>query len=72
MFRYQLSGKLRKKVAAFDNIWSSHEEEVYPNTSLDENCIELDFQTDQNYYLDLRKIYFALKPKFVMVVFTKL
>ena len=36
----------------------------YPTTSLDENCIELEFQRDRNYYVDLRQTYLALKLKF--------
>ena len=44
---------------------SSHEQEIYPTTSLDENCIEFDFQTDRNYYVDLRQSFLALKLKFV-------
>ena len=44
---------------------SSHEQEIYPTTSLDENCIEFEFQTDRNYYIDLRQTYLALKLKLV-------
>ena len=44
---------------------SSHEQEIYPTTSLDENCIEFEFQTDRNYYVDLRQTYLALKMKLV-------
>ena len=42
---------------------SSHEQEIYPTTSLDEDCIEFEFQTDRNYYVDLRQTYLALKLK---------
>ena len=42
---------------------SSHEQEVYPTTSLDENSIEFEFQTDCNVYVDLRQTYLALKIK---------
>ena len=52
-FSYQLlvavsgkSGNLRGKVPVVDDVLSSHEQEIYPTTSLDENCIELEFQTD--------------------------
>ena len=31
----------------------------------DENCIEFEFQTDRNYYVDLRQSFLALKLKFV-------
>ena len=44
---------------------SSHEQEFYPPTSLDENSIEYEFQTDCNLYLDLRQTYLALKIKLV-------
>ena len=43
----------------------SHEQEIYPTTSLDENCIEFEFQTDRNYYVDLRQTFLALKLKLV-------
>ena len=53
------------KVPIDDHILSLHEQEIYPTTSLDENCIEFEFQTDRNYYVDLRQSFFALKLKFV-------
>ena len=31
----------------------------------DENCLEFEFQTDRNYYVDLRQSFLALKLKFV-------
>ena len=69
IFRYQsfveVSGNLGGKVPIVDDVLSSHEQEIYPNTSLDKNCIEFEFQTDRNYYLDLRKSFLALKLKFV-------
>ena len=68
-FRYQtfvaVSGNLGGKVPIVDDVLSSHEQEIYPTTSLDENCIELEFQTDQDYYVDLRQPFLALKLKFV-------
>ena len=68
-FRYQpfvaVSGNLGGKVPAVDGVLSSHEQEVYPTTSLDENCIEFEFQTDRNYYVDLRQTYLVLKLKLV-------
>ena len=68
-FRYQpfvaVSGNLGGKVPVVDDVLSSHEREVYPTASLDENCIEFDFQTDRNYYVDLRQTYLALKLKLV-------
>ena len=64
-FRYQpfvaVSGNLVGKVPIVDDVLSSHEQEIYPTTSLDENCIEFDFQTDRNYYVDLRQSFLALE-----------
>ena len=61
-FRYQpfvaVSGNLGGKVPIVDDVLSSHEQEIYPITSLDENCIEFEFQTDRNYYVDLRQSFF--------------
>ena len=45
---------------------SLHNQKFYPTTSLDENCIEFEVQTDRNYYVDLRQPFLALKLKFVM------
>ena len=68
-FRYQpsvaVSGNIGGKVPVVDDVLSSHEQKIYPTTSLDENCIEFEFQTDRNYYLDLRQTYLALKLKIV-------
>ena len=68
-FRYQLfvavSGNLGGKVPIVDDVLSSLEQEFYPTTSLDENCIEFELQTDRNCYVDLRQSYLALKLKFV-------
>ena len=68
-FRYQpfvaVSGNLGGKVPIVDDMLSSHEQENYPTTSLDEYCIEFQFQTDGNYYVDLRQSFLALKLKFV-------
>ena len=67
--RYQpfvaVSGNLGGKVPIVDDVLSSHEQEIYPNTSHDENCLEFEFQTDRNYYVDLRQSFLALKLKFV-------
>ena len=43
----------------------SYEQVIYPTTSLDENCIEFEVQTDRNYYDDLRQTYLASKLKLV-------
>ena len=68
-FRYQpfvpVCANLGGKVPFVDDVLSSHEQEIYPTTSLDENCIEFDFQTDRSYYVDLRQSSLALKLKFV-------
>ena len=68
-FRYQLfvavSGNLGGKVPVVDDVLSSHEQEIYPTTSIDENCIEFEFQRDRSYYVDLRQTYLVLKPKHV-------
>ena len=68
-FRYQpfvaVSGNLGGKVPTVDDVLSSHEQEIYLTTSLDENCLEFEFQTDRNYYADLRQSFLALKLKFV-------
>ena len=41
------------KVPVVDNVLSSHEQEIYLTTSLDENSIEFEFQTDCNVSVDL-------------------
>ena len=68
-FRYQpfvaVSGNLGGKIPVVDDVFSSHEQEIYPTTSLDENCLEFELQTDRNYYVDLRQMYLALKLKLV-------
>ena len=68
-FRYQpfvaVSGNLGGKVPLVDDVLSSIEQEIYPTTSLDENCIEFEFQTDWSYYVDLGQTYLALKLKLV-------
>ena len=60
-----MSGNLGGKVPIVDDVLSSHQQEIYPNTSLDENFIEFKFWTDQNDYVDLRLSFLALKLKFV-------
>ena len=68
-FRYQsfvaMSGNLGGKLPIVDDVLSSHEQGIYPTTSLDENCIKFEFQTDRNYYVGLRQSFLALKLKFV-------
>ena len=60
-----VTGNLGGKVPVVDDVLSSHEQEIYPTTSLDENCIEIEFQTYLNYYVDWRQMYLALKLKLV-------
>ena len=59
--RYQpfvaVSGNLGGKVPIVDDPLSSHEQEIYPTTSLDENCLEFEIQTDHNNYVDLRQFF---------------
>ena len=68
-FRYQpfvaVSGILGGKVLVVDDFLSSHEQRIYSTTSLYENCIDFEFQTDRNFYVDLRQTYLALKLKHV-------
>ena len=58
-FRYQpflaVSVNLGGKIPVVDDVLSSHEKEIYPSTSLNENCIEFEFQTDRSFYVDLRQ-----------------
>ena len=49
------------KVPVVDSVLSSHEQEIYPTTSQNENHIEF----HRNYYVDLRQTYLALKLKLV-------
>ena len=60
-----MSGNLGGKFPFVDDVLSLHEQEIYPTTSLDENCIEFEFQTHRNYYVDLRQSFLALRLKFV-------
>ena len=58
-------GDLGGKIPVVDNVLPSHGQKIYPTTSLDETCIEFEFKTDRNDYVDLRQSYFSLKLKFV-------
>ena len=60
-----ISGSLEGKVPVVDDVLSSHEREIYPTTSLDENIIEVKLKTDRNYYVDLRQTFLALKFKLI-------
>ena len=63
-FRYQIfvavSANACGKVPVVVDVLSSHEQETYPTTSLDENSIEFEFQTYRNVYVGLRQTYLAL------------
>ena len=59
------SESVEGKVPVVDDFLSSHEQEIYPTTSLDENSKEFEFQTDRNFYVDLRQTYSALKLRLV-------
>ena len=68
-FRYQpfvaVCGNLGGKVPIVDDVLSSLEQEIYPTTSMDENCIEFESQKDRNYYVYLRQSFLALQLKFI-------
>ena len=58
-----VSGNPGVKVPVVDDVLSSHEQEIYPTTSVDENSIEFEFQPDRNVYMDLQQTYLPLKIK---------
>ena len=60
-----VAGNLRGEVPVVDDVLSSHEHQIYPTASLDENCIEFEFLMDRICYVDLRQTYLALKLKLV-------
>ena len=68
-FKYQpfveVSGSPVVNVPVVDVVLSSHEQEIYPTISLDENSIGFEFQTDRNVYVNVRQTYLALKKKLV-------
>ena len=68
-FRYKpfvaVSRNLGGKVAVADDVLSSVEQEIYRTASLNKNCIEFQFLTHRNYYVDLRQTYLAFKLKLV-------
>ena len=68
-FRYKpfaaVSGNLGGKDPIVDDVLSSQEQDFYLTTSLDENCIEFEFETHRDYYVDLRQSFLSLKLKFV-------
>ena len=60
-----VSGNPGGKITVVDVVLSSHEQEIYPTTPLDKTCIEIEYQTDRNYYVHLRQTSLALKLKLV-------
>ena len=60
-----VSGNLGGKIPIVDDVLSSHKEEIYPTTSIVENCIEFEFQMDWNYCVALSQTYLAFKMKLV-------
>ena len=66
-FRYQafvvVSGNLGGKILVVYKVLSSHVQKNYATTSSDETCLEFEFQTDENYYVDLRQILWLQKLK---------
>ena len=52
-------------VPIFDDVVLSRERKIYPNTSIDENRIEFDFQADRIEYVDLRQTNLSSEMKFV-------
>ena len=49
------------KIPVLEPIESSHVQEVYPSTSLDESSIEFEFETDRSIYLDMRDVHLQIK-----------
>ena len=68
-YRYRTFAALPRNIGTQDpkghGILSFHEQEKYPTSSLYENCIDFKFQTDLNYYVELRPVNLALKLIFV-------
>ena len=68
-FHYRLfvavSGNQGGKVPVLDDVLLYHEREISLTISLDENCIEFEFEKYRNYYADLRKLYLTLNLKLV-------
>ena len=62
-FRYQhfvgVSGSISGKFPVVDDALSSHEQQIYPTTSLDDNSFEFETQTNRNKFTDLRQTYLS-------------
>ena len=60
-----VSGNLGRKILVVGDVLSFHKQEICPTISPDEDDKEFEFQTDRNYYIDLRHTYLAYKLKLV-------
>ena len=60
-----VSGTLAVEFLVVANVSSSHEQEIFPAFSLDQNSIEFEIQKDRNYYIVLRQTFFASKRKLI-------
>ena len=49
------------KIPVLESTESSHVQEKYNSTSLDESSIEFEFETDRSIYLDMRDIHLQIK-----------
>ena len=49
------------KIPVLEPFESSHVQEVYPSTSLDESSIEFEFETDRSINFDMRDIHLQIK-----------
>ena len=63
----EVSRKLGGKSHVVNNFFSSNEQEINRTTSTERNSFEFDFQTNRDYYLDLRQTFLASKCKLVNV-----
>ena len=48
-----------------DDILLPYDQEIFITNSVNENCVESEIQTERNYYVDLKRTYWALKMKIV-------
>ena len=66
-FKYILRvfGIFGRKPLKVDDVLSSHEQKVYPTIWIDRNCIDIEFQKDQNYCVESRQSYTTSELKLV-------
>ena len=57
--------KSRGKVPVVDDVLSSHEQKMYPTSSLSEKCIDFEFRTDGINYVNLKQKYLVLQLKLI-------